>query len=1312
MNKKTLILAGLMSAAFLATGDLSAQARVNPARTSDLSDNDWNAWRTGVVTSEEGDKAYLARQYSTAAALYEKTIQLFQSVQKSNPSWNKKGLADRIQMLNRKLSAAQRRQAELQKQGGSTDAPTAEQKIAAVNADAVAEIAELKLALENVKKQNIRYKENLERAQKTADQIESLLKEKESMDKKHALLLLQYNDMKEKAESREVDQTLKTAVENEKQRSKNLEAELLKANLVAEELKKALNAAASEKTQLTASSDNLKKRIGEITALEKEITALHARLQQADQNAAAAKTANQQEVKRLTAELAKKSREVDEASEALTKLRASMDLSEAARQLEQTAAALRKENNTMQSEITLLRGELNRQKESAAALTDSASRTNTLAKNLSEQNQRLAADIEQMKKMLTATEENSRTLTAELAEARTAVDLLKKERDTFAEQLNKIPSEGSTANAAELVKARVRLQTLEEEKKVLTAKSQKAAELEKSLQAAEAKLKEANEEVTSLLGKENAALVALEKITALQSELNAKDQQLRTMQTAGENVKKREAEVNRQLENLKKLSADTGNAVKELEKLRGDLVVLKSEKAALETEREELKKQITYHEKKGKEYGQLISNEALLKSVLQENRILKVELESARKVKPEEKAAAELAEARRNMEQYQSRYQQNLEEMNKLKGSQLEMRLQMVEMEKQLTALRTENAELKKDPASKAELEKAQKAEQEKQNLRNQLEQNNKRISGLEAQIKELMQKNTEMIRREEVLKKENADLKAKTAASMPTVKALEDKIAAMEKAAAEQLKKADALAREKAAVEKELTAKDQQAKDAIAKQTKALEDKIAAMEKAAAEQTKKAEALAKEKAELQNALAQVKMVNSADVKQSAIVTAMGDKIATMEKAAAEQAKKAEALAKEKAELENRLKQIKNQDKLLGEQQSKIRSLEETIKAREQEIAKLNAANVNSGLLEKEIVTLKNELKAMKAAQAVPAADPQKDKEIAALKEELKNAQSAMQKLSAGSTAAQTEELIRLRKASNSMEAALRTLQQEKVQSESTPIETKKELLSAKANLEKLRAETAADGSVKRLQSELADAQQHIKVLTESGDKLKSDMKEVNLRNTTLTEQKEGLEKELAAVKKETVSLRDEIRKWTTGGDTVVQEKLKAKNIAIDQLLVEHAALTKQMTEQKSLAERAKSEAEKLRQEVKELKDQLDQQQKKNAAPVVTTGIRLTSAGVVAPAPAPVVDVKAFAKLMTEAAEYEKTGDAEAALWKYLAAADMSKNDWQPRFAMSRIYLVKKDAEKADKEYQAAVKLGMKQDAAHEKAIAALKQGK
>ena len=176
MNKKTFLLAGLLAAAVLplSDGNLNAQGRVNPARTSDLSDDDWNAWRIGVLTAEEADKAYLARNYVNAAAMYAKTLQLFRTLQQNKPHWNKKGLEDRISTIERKLSAAKRRQAEqvnMTGVGGTVE----EQKIAAANADAVAEISELKLSLESARKQAARYKESLDRAEKTAKQIDALM---------------------------------------------------------------------------------------------------------------------------------------------------------------------------------------------------------------------------------------------------------------------------------------------------------------------------------------------------------------------------------------------------------------------------------------------------------------------------------------------------------------------------------------------------------------------------------------------------------------------------------------------------------------------------------------------------------------------------------------------------------------------------------------------------------------------------------------------------------------------------------------------------------------------------------------------------------------------------------------------------------------------------------------------------------------------------------------------------------------------------------------------------------------------------------
>ncbi len=1357
MNKKTLFLTGFLTASMLVSGALSAQAKVNPARTSDLSDNDWNAWRTGVITSEEADKAYLGRQYTAAAALYEKTIKLFQSVQKSNPSWNKKGLADRISLLERKLNAAKRRQSE------QTNVKTvsAEQEIAAVNADAIAEIAELKLALESVRKQNVRYKENLERAEKTAKQIESLLAEKEEMEKKHSLLLIQYSDLKEKAASREVDQAIKTAFETEKQRTKTLEAELQKNKLVMDELKKALTVSAKEKTELTENTENLKKRLDEISALEKEISALQSRLQQADQTAAAGKTAAQTEIKRLTDALAKKSREADEAGEALTKLRAGMNLDAAARQLEQTAAALRADNDALQKEIATLRNELNAQTLVNGNKTKSLEQTKNLAKNLTEQNQRLAMEIERMQKTLSTTGAEAKRLAATLDESKKSVELLKKERDTFAGQLVKYQKEGAVSANAELAIAKAQLKTLTERNQTLSADVKKVDELTKSLQTAEAKLKQAENEVKALLSKESAANVSLKKIASLQKELEQKEQAAANVKAdiarqqkqfaekeaawkSADSAKDQKlAETVKKLEDLQKLSADTEKTAKELSTLRDSLLVLETEKAALTSEKEELKKVLAYHEKKAQEYTRITSNEALLKSVLQENRILKVELENARSVKPEEKFVQELALAKQSVEQYQNRYQQNLDEMNRIKGQHLEMRLQMVEMEKQLTALKKENGELKKDPAAKEEQEKRQKAEQEKLTLRNKLAENGKRIAELEDQIKNLMQKNTAMIRVEELLKKENAELAKKLADSTPALKKLEDKISAMEKAAGEQLKKAEALSREKTALETKMN----QVADAE-KQTNA---KIKDLELKLTEKDKKI-------AELAKGIKQFTQSKNTDQ-----VKVLEQKISAMEKAAGEQLKKAEALSREKTALETKMNQAADAEKQTN---AKIKDLELKLTEKDKEIAELAKGvkqftlSKNTDLIqvktleqkiaaqEKTITELQKELQSAKkntvntAAGTVNAANislleqkiAAKDKEITALKTDLQNMSETMKKVASGAESAKNSELENLRSEQKVLIETIRTLQDEKAKNGEASLEAKKELLSVKAQLEKLRAETAADETAKNLKNQLDTAQKKLDTLTASEQKLQQNLTEVKSMNQTLSGQKSKLEKDLTAAQKEMAHLQAEVRKWVAGSDSVVQSKLEEKNLAITQLLEEHTLLTKEIETIKAALKTTETDAAASKREANELRAELEKlknAQKKNSTAtettaVVTTGIRLTPDGYVKtdkepavktappaakPAPLSAEDQKRYDDAMKEAAAFEKDGDLDSAMWKYLTAADIAKQNWQPHFAMSRIYLAGNKIAKARKEYETALKLGMERNKAHEDNMAKQEKG-
>ena len=277
INRKILLVAVLSATAILAgpAVNLNAQQRLHPVRTSDLSDEDWNSWRIGVITSEEADKAYTSRNYTNAIALYDKAIALFQNVQKNKPSWNKKGIADRIAQLERKKQSAERRREDQQSDRKQTpEDQSLQSKIAAANADAVAEISELKIALEDARKKNLRYKENLERAKKSAAQVSALLKEKEELEQKHTLLLIQYNELQEKAVSGEINQATQAAYEEAKKRSDALAAELQNNRLQTEQLRKSLETITAEKHELSRKTADLQNRVSALSRMEKDLADL------------------------------------------------------------------------------------------------------------------------------------------------------------------------------------------------------------------------------------------------------------------------------------------------------------------------------------------------------------------------------------------------------------------------------------------------------------------------------------------------------------------------------------------------------------------------------------------------------------------------------------------------------------------------------------------------------------------------------------------------------------------------------------------------------------------------------------------------------------------------------------------------------------------------------------------------------------------------------------------------------------------------------------------------------------------------------
>ena len=150
-------------------------------------------------------------------------------------------------------------------------------------------------------------------------------------------------------------------------------------------------------------------------------------------------------------------------------------------------------------------------------------------------------------------------------------------------------------------------------------------------------------------------------------------------------------------------------------------------------------------------------------------------------------------------------------------------------------------------------------------------------------------------------------------------------------------------------------------------------------------------------------------------------------------------------------------------------------------------------------------------------------------------------------------------------------------------------------------------------------------------------------------------------------------------------------------------------------------AEAARKDAIRAHEALEDLREKMAD---KPVTTTVTTGVRISASGKplakeevkAAPAKAetPVVEKKAelspeirkkYQDAMTEAGKQEKAGNPDEAMWKYLIAADLDPEAWQPHMAMSRIYLGAGKSVKAKQEYEKALRMGMERNPAHEQAI-------
>ncbi len=1348
LNYKSLVLASLMAAAaapVLPDQVLSAQDSA-PASSSQLSDENWNAWRMGIFTAEEADAAFRDGKYVNAVTLYKRAAEMFRKVQREQPDWNPASIASRISSIERKVQLAEERSA-AQKTPGSLD-----QKIADANANAVQQIAELQMQLENLKKQSALNEQKVAQAVQTAKLVEELLNEKAEMEKKYSILLLQLNEAKKAGNSAQDNQLLQTALTKEKQRADQLDALLKKLQQEIAPAQAELKKLSVSNAELQKANAELKKRNEGTEKLEKEIDSLRKELRKSSELAQADQKKLNGEIRRLATELAKKSKAADDANEALTKLRNNLNLDQAARLLEQNVATLRAENDKLQKEIERLNADVEYQKKVLAESSGDLARSQDMVKNLRDSNDTLTGQLKNARKELDENRKNIKAAQDELVQLRAETARLREERNLFAQQLSKTSATATTGTEAELAQARVRLNAIMTENNNLvnarkkleldyTAAKEKSIQLEKTLKQTEESLKEAEAKVKALTDQDTLLGQAQEKIDRLElavktqtkliadrnQEINKLSADLTQEKTRSKSVKpleeklaqlqtekaaltKKLADTEKELAATKKVIADAKlgerekleaalkdvrnelaaakkviadaklderaklekalkNAQSELDtakkkiaelkeltsaatasgeelrKLRETILVLEAEKAALNKEKQDLKTTISYHERRAKEYDRTMSNQALLKSVLQENSILKVELEEAKKIKLDKKTEELLAKAKADIAKYLAEAERNQAELRMVKSDQLQMRVQMSELEKQLSEAKKENQELRKDPAISAEAQKRKLAEVERKNLLDKVAKNEKEIENLEKLLAEAGKKDAAQTHMIALLNKEKKELQDKLDNMRPAIKTLEEKISAMEKKAGEDLRKYENLVRECDALKQQL-----KSNDALALSAKAeLEKKIAALEKELA--------AAKANVKVETKTVTVTKADDAKVKE------LSNRIAALEKEL--------AAAKANVKVETKTVTVTKAD------DAKVKELSQRIAA-----------------LEKELTQTKSALE-------------QREKDLAAVRRYLVKTTRTMESVSGKADASETaKKLAELQQTNLRLNEQLNALNTEKNTLGETLTQLRKELLAAKAEVEKLRVKIAADERNKELIAELKAVNQKVSAL----DKDLNDLKQ---KHQTLLSTKEQLQNDLQKTRAELdarniriSALESDIRKWESGSEKVVKAKLADKDKVIDQVLKEHQALRAEIERLKAERDQANTQAAAAKRQLADVRKNAPAKPVPQTT-VLTTGNRINTAPAEAQKKNAVSEQhqKDYNEAMNLAKKFEAEKDYDQAVWKYLVATDYRPDAWEPRMALAKLYLRFNKKDLAKKEYERALQRGAKRDQKIEDAI-------
>ena len=195
----------LLAAALMTAPEVFAQGSRTTTVNRQLSQELWNLWRKGFELFEKGEMRMISGKYEESIPFYQQSLDAFNQVKKQNPDWNRSVIDYRISLSTRRLASARRKA----KEAAETAKRMEQRKKYEAEAKAIrekdekykavsAENEKLRKQLESLQGELKTARSSAQRGNAAIKQIREVLSERDVLEKKLAVLNLQYSELLEK----------------------------------------------------------------------------------------------------------------------------------------------------------------------------------------------------------------------------------------------------------------------------------------------------------------------------------------------------------------------------------------------------------------------------------------------------------------------------------------------------------------------------------------------------------------------------------------------------------------------------------------------------------------------------------------------------------------------------------------------------------------------------------------------------------------------------------------------------------------------------------------------------------------------------------------------------------------------------------------------------------------------------------------------------------------------------------------------------------------------------------------------------------